>query len=154
MDSLDARLLRELDADCRVGILELSRRLSVARPTVQARIEKLRASGVISSFSAVLDTDALGYTVTAFVSLEIRQRRDAEVIAHLREVPEVLEVFSITGQGDLLCRIVARSNADLQRVIDDVVASEAILRTSSSIALTTRLPYRATQLIDAVAEEA
>lgn len=154
MDSLDARLLRELDADCRVGILELSRRLSVARPTVQARIEKLRASGVISSFSAVLDTDALGYTVTAFVSLEIRQRRDAEVIAHLRGVPEVLEVFSITGQGDLLCRIVARSNADLQRVIDDVVASEAILRTSSSIALTTRLPYRATQLIDAVAEEA
>jgi DNA-binding Lrp family transcriptional regulator len=154
VDTLDARLLRELDTDCRVGILELSRRLSVARPTVQARIEKLRANGVISSFSAVLDTEALGYTVTAFVSLEIRQRRDAEVIAHLRGVPEVLEVFSITGQGDLLCRIVARSNADLQRVIDDVVASEAILRTSSSIALTTRLPYRATQLIDAVAEEA
>jgi DNA-binding Lrp family transcriptional regulator len=151
VDALDARLLGELDTDCRIGILELSRRLGVARPTVQARIEKLRGSGVISSFSAVLDPEALGYSVTAFVSLEIRQRRDADVVAHLRGVPEVLEVFSMTGQGDLLCRIVARSNADLQRVIDDVVASDAILRTSSSIALTTRLPYRATQLIDSVA---
>lgn len=149
MDELDSRLLTELDADCRVGVLELSRRLRVARATVQARVDKLITSGVIRRFSPVVSTEALGYQVTAFVTLEIRQRRDKDVLDHLAGIPEVLEVFTITGAGDLLCRIVARSNADLQRVIDDVVDTDAILRASSNIALTTRISYRVDQLIAA-----
>jgi DNA-binding Lrp family transcriptional regulator len=148
MDSLDARLLHELDADCRVGVLELSRRLSVARATVQSRLDKLTESGVIRRFRPELDIEALGYAVTAFVSLEISQSHDAEVIEHLSSIAEVLEVHTITGQGDLLCRVVARSNADLQDVIDRLVKPAAILRSASTIALSTRMEYRVIQLVD------
>ena len=103
----------------------------------------------VLSFRAGLDPVALGYEVLAFVSLEIRQRRDAEALEHLRTVPEVLEVVTSTGTGDLLCRVVARSNADLQQVIDRIVQSDAILRTDSQIALSTRLAYRVAQLVGA-----
>jgi hypothetical protein len=59
----------------------------------------------------------------------------------------VLEAFTITGTGDMWCRIVARSNADLQRAIDRVVAFEGIVRTSTVIALATQIPYRVLPLV-------
>ena len=142
LDDLDARLLRELDAAPRVGVLELSRRLGVARATAQARLDRLVARGVITSFAPTLDPVALGYRVTAFTTLEIRQGRGAQVLEHLRGIPEVLEVHTITGQGDMVCRLVARSNEDLQRLLDRVTEVSEIVRSSTVIALTNPISHR------------
>jgi DNA-binding Lrp family transcriptional regulator len=147
IDELDARLLRALDAAPRVGVLEMSRRLGVARATVQARLDRLVRRGVIASFAPTLDPDALGYGVTAFATLEIRQGRGTQVLEHLQEIPEVLEVHTITGQGDMLCRLVARSNQDLQDVIDRVTEFEQIVRTSTVIALSNPISHRVLPLV-------
>jgi DNA-binding Lrp family transcriptional regulator len=74
IDALDARLLRELDAEPRMGVLELSRRLGVARATAQARLDRLVKRGVIASFAPRVEPDALGYTVTAFATSGIPDR--------------------------------------------------------------------------------
>jgi DNA-binding Lrp family transcriptional regulator len=147
VDDLDARLLRELDESPRVGVLELSRRLGVARGTVQARLDRLVERGVISSFGPTLDPAALGFGVTAFATLEIRQGQGQAVLAHLEEIPEVLEVHTITGPGDMLCRVVARSNADLQRVLDRVTQYPEIVRTSTVIALSNPVRHRVVPLV-------
>jgi len=148
IDALDVRLLLLLAEQPRIGVLECSRRLGVARGTVQARLDRLQRRGVIRGFGPDLDPAALGYEVTAFVTLEIRQGRGHQTVAaHLAGIPEVLELHTITGQGDLLCRIVARSNADLQRVIDQVVADEDIHRASTLIALSAPIPYRMLPLV-------
>ena len=119
MDDLDATLIDLFAAEPRIGVLEASRRLGVARGTVQARLDKLAASGVITGWGPDLDPEALGYPVTAFLTLEIRQGAGHDTVAgHLAEIPEVLEACTITGAGDMWARVVARSNADLQRVID------------------------------------
>ncbi len=151
MDELDARILRLFVDEPRVGVLEASRRLGVARGTVQARLDKLTTSGVIRSLAPSIDPAALGYRVTAFATLEIRQGGRASVAAHLARIPEVLEVHTITGQGDLLCRIVARDNDDLQRVIDDLVGDADIVRTSTLIALSTVVEPRVLPLVAAAA---
>jgi DNA-binding Lrp family transcriptional regulator len=147
IDELDVRLLRELDAAPRVGVLELSRRLGVARGTVQARLDRLLRRGVIASFAPTLDPEALGYGVTAFATVEIRQGSGAVVLGHLRAIPEVLEVHTITGQGDLLCRVVARSNTDLQHVLDRVTQFPEIVRTSTVIALSNPISHRVLPLV-------
>jgi DNA-binding Lrp family transcriptional regulator len=147
IDELEAHLLRELDESPRVGVLELSRRLGVARGTVQARLERLVERGVIASFAPTIDPVALGYTVTAFATLEIRQGQGAAVLRHLQEIPEVLEVHTITGPGDMLCRVVARSNADLQRVLDRLTQHEEIVRTSTVIALSNPVHHRVLPLV-------
>ncbi|MGH8960323.1 MAG: Lrp/AsnC family transcriptional regulator [Jatrophihabitantaceae bacterium] len=147
IDGLDARLLKELDAAPRVGVLELSRRLGVARATAQTRLDRLAARGVIATFAPTLDPDALGYRVTAFATLEIRQGRGAVVLGHLNTIPEVLEVHTITGQGDMLCRVVARSNDDLQRVLDRLTESAEIVRSSTVIALTNPISHRVLPLV-------
>ena len=151
VDALDARLLDLLTAEPRAGVLEASRRLGVARGTVQARLDRLVARGVIRSFAPTLDPVALGYAVTAFANLEIRQGARDAVTAHLASIPEVLAVHTITGQGDLLCQLVARDNDDLQRVIDEMVADDNITRTSTVVALACVLEPRVLPLVHASA---
>lgn len=148
MDDLDARIIRLFTAEPRVGVLEAARRLGVARGTVQTRLDRLTSSGVIKTFAPTLDTEAMGFNVTAFATLEIRQGARDRVAAHLGRIPQVLEVHTITGQGDLLARIVARDNHDLQRVIDELVGDEDIVRTSTLIALSTVVEPRILPLVD------
>lgn len=148
VDNVDARLLLLLSAEPRLGVLECSRRLGVARGTVQARLDRMLASGVIRGFGPDLDPQALGYTVTAFAMLQIRQGRGSAVAGRLHAIPEVIEVHTVTGEADLMVRVVARSNADLQRVIDSMVADDDIVRTSTLIALSAHIPYRTGQLLE------
>jgi DNA-binding Lrp family transcriptional regulator len=155
IDALDARLIALLAGVPRIGVLECARRLGVARGTVQARLDKLISRRVIRGFGPDVAPDALGYGVTAFVTLEIRQRYGHDpVAAHLVEIPEVLEAHTITGTGDLLCRIVSRSNADLQRVIDEIVSYDGIVRASTIIALAEQIPYRILPLVRSAAADA
>ena len=152
IDWLDAALIGLLAAEPRVGVLEASRRLRVARGTVQARLDRMRQRGVITGYGPEVDPAALGYEVTAFITLEIRQAGGHDPVAErLAAIPEVLEVHTITGVGDMLCRVVARSNADLQRVLDAIVSVEGVVRSSTLISLATQVPYRVLPLVRAVA---
>lgn len=152
LDVLDARLLALLHEAPRIGVLEMSRRLAVARGTVQARLDKLITRGAIKGFGPEVSPEAIGFGVTSFVTLEISQRYGHTAVAeHLAEIPEVLEAHTITGTGDIHCRIVARSNADLQRVIDQIVGYEGIVRASTIIALAELIPYRVLPLVRSAA---
>src|SRR5690349_731765 len=90
IDHLDGRIIVLLAREPRIGVLEMSRRLGVARGTAQARLDRLQANGVIRGFGPQVDPAALGYPVTAFATLQIRQGQGADVRAHLDTVPEVL----------------------------------------------------------------
>jgi DNA-binding Lrp family transcriptional regulator len=152
IDELDARLIELLTAEPRVGMLEASRRLRVARGTVQARLDRLQARGVITGYGPEISPAALDHGVMAFVTLEIRLAGGHDSVAsQLAAIAEVLEAHTITGAGDMLCRVVARTNADLQRVIDAIVEVPGVVRTSTVIALDTPVPYRALPLVRAAA---
>jgi DNA-binding Lrp family transcriptional regulator len=148
IDELDGRLIALLVAEPRAGVLEYSRRLGVARGTVQARLDRLVERGVIRGFGPEIDPAALGYGVTAFVTMQIRQVGGHDPVAErLAVIPEVIEAHTITGAGDMLCRIVARSNQDLQRVIDQIVDVEGVERASTTIALATPVRQRSLPLV-------
>ena len=143
MDDLDRRLIELFADEPRIGVLEASRRLGVARGTAQARLDKLAASGVVTGWGPDLSPEALGFPVMAFLTLEIRQGSGHDAGAtHLAGIAEVLEAYTITGAGDMWARVVARSNADLQRVIDRVLAEPGIERCTTVIALATQIPHR------------
>ncbi len=148
IDELDGRLIELLTNEPRVGVLEASRRLGVARGTVQARLDRLHARGVVTGYGPDIDPAALDYAVMAFVTLEISQAGGHDPVAErLAAIAEVLEAHTITGAGDMLCRVVARSNADLQRVIDAIVDLDGVTRTSTVIVLARPLPHRVLPLI-------
>ena len=150
LDQLDLDLLNLLLEEPQAGMREYARVLGVARGTVQARLDRLEERGVITGYGPEVDPAALGYEVTAFITLEIRQVGGHDPVAErLAAIPEVLEVHTITGAGDMLCRVVARTNADLQRVIDAIVSAEGVVRSSTLISLAAQVPYRVLPLVRA-----
>ena len=147
IDKLDAALLQELQRDSRVGVLELSRRLDVARGTVQSRIDRMVAAGVIRNFSASLNLDALGFQVKAYVTVEAKEGQIDSVVKPLSKIDEVIEVHSVAAQGDLLCLIAARSNEHMMDVLEKILAVPDIARTSTAIVLKTQIENRCHQLL-------
>jgi DNA-binding Lrp family transcriptional regulator len=154
LDPLDAEIVRLFAEEPRVGVLEASRRLGVARGTVQARLDRLERTGVVKGWGPEVDPEAVGYPVTAFVTLEIRQSGGHDPVGqHLARIPEVIEAHTVTGPGDLWCRVVARSNSDLQRVLDKVVSYPGIERSATMISLATQIEHRVLPLVaDAVSD--
>lgn len=153
IDALDARLITALAATPRAGVMELARQLGVARGTIQARLDKLQARGVVTGFDPDLHLEALGYEVLAFVTLDIAQGRLDDVVEHLANIPEVIEAHSTTGPGDLHCRVVARTNEHLQQVLNKVLEVSGIERTSTHIALTEQVGFRVLPLVGQLLDE-
>jgi DNA-binding Lrp family transcriptional regulator len=142
LDELDRALLHLLYSEPRIGMLEASRRLGVARGTVTTRMERMRSSGIVTGFGPDLDLPKIGYPVMAFSILELAQGRIDEVTELLSNIPEVLEAHTIAGRGDLMIRIVARTNDHLMEVIRHILASPHIARAETMIALTSQVKMR------------
>ena len=154
IDDLDARLIALLRAEPRLGLMEASRRLGVARGTVQARLAKLEERGVVRSFGPEIDPGRLGYPVLAFVFLQIAQGRLKEAVSVLDATPEVLEATATSGPSDLLCRIVAQDTEHLQEIVNRLLSNTAIRRSTSYIALSQPIAFRTGPLVAAAGAEA
>jgi DNA-binding Lrp family transcriptional regulator len=147
LDSIDERLIAALALYPRAGTMQLAREAGVARNTAQAHLDRLTAAGVITGFGPEIDLRRLGYGVSAFVTIEIAQGRAPEVDNQLRAIPEVVEAYMTTGSADLLCRVVARDNDHLGRLIARILEVPGIARTTTSLILATRIAPRSRELI-------
>jgi DNA-binding Lrp family transcriptional regulator len=154
IDRLDGQLLTLLREHPRMGLVEVARQLGVARGTVQARLDKLQRTGVVTGFGPDVDLRALGFPILAFVTIELQQGRLEEAIAELQEISEVVEVHGTTGPEDLLCRVVTRDTEHLQQVLGRILASHSVQRTSTHIVLTEQIPYRTAPAIALAADRA
>jgi len=148
-DELDSRLIAVLRANPRVGLLEVARQLGVARGTVQARLARLEASGVITGHGPEIDPAALGYSVSAFVLIELAQGRLSEAVKVMEAMPEVLEADGVSGPQDLICRVVARDTEHLQQLVNQLLSTPAIRRCTSYIVLSRQVPPRTGPLVAA-----
>lgn len=135
MDQLDAALISAMRANPRVGDLELSRITRVARATVQSRLAKLEAAGVITGYGPDIDLVAAGHPVLAFVTLEIAQGSLDAVTAELESLPNVLDAYVTSGAADVVCKIAATSHEDLQSVLLHISQSGSVVRSTSVIVL-------------------
>lgn len=153
IDRLDAELIRTLADNPRVGLLEVARQLGVARGTVSARLDKLVRRGVVTGFGPDVEPAAVGFPILAFVWLEITQGRLDEAVEQLRGVPELLEAHATSGDRDLLCRVVAKDPEHLQEIVNTMVRTATVRRSTSHIALSHQIPWRTQPLLDAYAGE-
>lgn len=147
LDQLDRALLAALHENSRIGLLELSRVLGVARATVAARLQRLEDKGVITGYVPRIGLEAAGYGVQAFVTLEIAQGALEDVVSVLEQIPGVLEAFATTGSGDVLCRVAAASHDDLQRMLIVLNQSRTVARSTSVIVLSELVGFRTLPLL-------
>jgi DNA-binding Lrp family transcriptional regulator len=153
LDATDARILLALAADPRATVVALAEQLRLSRNTVQARVAKMEQSGALGSFERRVDPKALGHPLTAFVTARVNQHRLAEVSEALAQIPEVVEVHGLSGESDLLVRVVASDADDLYRIAGRILAIPDVERTTTALVMRELLPHRLTPLLRRRAED-
>ncbi|WP_037041521.1 Lrp/AsnC family transcriptional regulator [Pseudonocardia halophobica] len=151
IDAIDARLLLALAENPRGTALALAERAGLSRNTVQARLTRLEESGVLGSVERRIDPAALGYPLTAYVTVTVVQRKLDPVADALAAVPEVIEVLGMTGEGDLLVQAVARDADDLYRIAGLLLAIDGVERTTTALVMRRLVDHRVTSLVERVA---
>jgi len=147
LDGLDAKLLLALAEEPRAPVLALAQRLGLSRNTVQARLGKLQRRGALRTFERCIDPAALGYPLSAVITTRVAQRRLEEVAEALGRIPEVVEVVGLSGDTDLLVRVVATDADDLYRIAGQVLAAPGVERTSTALVMRELVGHRLEPLL-------
>jgi Lrp/AsnC family transcriptional regulator, leucine-responsive regulatory protein len=118
LDSIDRRLLEELQADARLSMAELGRRVSLSAPAVAERVQRLERAGVITGYRAQVDPKRIGYPVAAVVRVRPATRQLHKIPEIALDTPEVVECYRITGEDCFLLKLHLRSIDDLEEILD------------------------------------
>ena len=118
LDATNVRLLEELQADARLSLAELGRRVSLSSPAVAERLRRLEDEGVITGYRATVDPRALGYTLGVIIRSRPAPRQLAAVAQLARETPEIVECHRVTGDDCFIAIAYVRDVEHLEQVID------------------------------------
>ncbi|HEY4193074.1 MAG TPA: Lrp/AsnC family transcriptional regulator [Mesorhizobium sp.] len=132
-------LLALLRENARASTAELARRLGVSRTTVQSRIERLEARGVIGGYGVRLSRDYERGLVRAHVLLTVTPKLADKVVRELKALPGVRTLHSVSGNFDMIVVVESPSISDLDALLDSIGAMDGVERTLSSIILSTRI---------------
>ena len=139
LDDVNRRLLTELNADPRISMSALGRRLGMSAPAVTERLQRLERAGVVRGYRVDVDPAALGLPVTAFARIRPAAGQLAKVAELARELPQVSECHRITGEDCFLVKVHAPAVDRLEEVLDRFLLYG---QTVTSIVVTTPVPPR------------
>jgi Lrp/AsnC family transcriptional regulator, leucine-responsive regulatory protein len=139
LDDVNRRLLTELNADPRISMSALGRRLGMSAPAVTERLQRLERAGVVRGYRVDVDPAALGLPVTAFARIRPVAGQLAKVAELARELPQVSECHRITGEDCFLVKVHAPAVDRLEEVLDKFLLYG---QTVTSIVVTTPVPPR------------
>jgi Lrp/AsnC family transcriptional regulator, leucine-responsive regulatory protein len=140
LDATNRRLLAELQADARLSLAELGRRVGLSSPAVADRLRRLEQEGVITAYRAEVDPRALGYGFGALIRIRPAPRQLAAVAELARQTPEVVECNRVTGEDCYVMTAYVRDVEHLERIIDELAAYG---QTTTSILQSSPVPRRA-----------
>jgi len=137
MDEIDVKILNALQRNSRTSTTSISSELKISNVATQQRIEKLKSSGVITGFTAVLNQYELGYKTTAYLGVFLEKAKNYKaVIEQLNKIPEIMEAHFTTGNYSIFVKIIARDNQHLMDLLSEHVQSiKGIARTETFISL-------------------
>jgi DNA-binding Lrp family transcriptional regulator len=136
MDDVDRKILALLVEDGRRTYEDIGGRVALSAPAVKRRVDRLRASGAITGYTAIVDHSALGAHTEALVELFFAPGTLLDEVAGvLRPHPEVVEAWSVTGEADAIARVRTRDNADLERLIMELQRDGHVQRTRSQVVM-------------------
>lgn len=151
MDRTDARILRALCEFPRASGVQLADLVAMARNTVQARLGRWEAEGLLGPFDRRVTPEDLGYPLRAYVAVVVDQHQLEAVVGALEGIPEVIEAVGISGVADLQLLVAAADADDLYRIAGAVLAVPGVQRTTVSVVMHEAIGYRTLPLIERLA---
>lgn len=118
LDETGWRILQALQENARLSFSELGLRVGLSSPAVAERVRKLEDTGIIKGYHAEIDTTKVGYPITAIIRSQAQGDRCSRISASVRDIPEVLECYRVTGSDCLIMRVIVSSVEHLEALID------------------------------------
>ncbi|MBL1099152.1 Lrp/AsnC family transcriptional regulator [Streptomyces coffeae] len=136
MDAIDEEIIRCVLRNARSTYAEIGEAAGLSAPAAKRRLDRLIATGAIRGFTALIDTQALGWRTEAFIEVYCKGHpTPAELHQALEEIPEVVEACTVSGAADAMLHMLARDIAHLEQAIQRVREVPVIDRTESVIVL-------------------
>jgi len=139
IDSINAKLIEELQSDARTSVAELGRRVGLSAPAVAERLQRLEADGVIRGYRADVDPRALGYSLSAVMRIKPAPRQLPKVAELARKTPQIVECHRVTGEDCFYMELHVRSIEELEELIDGFLIYGT---TTTSIVQSSPVPAR------------
>ena len=156
MDLIDRTLLQLLQEDSTMPVAELAQKVNLSQTPCWKRVQRLKDSGVIRAQVALCDARKLGVGTTVFVAVRTNQHTApwaAQFTRAVADIPEIVEVYRMSGETDYLLRVVVSDIEDYDRVYQQLIRDVPLYDVSSSFAMeqikySTALPVRPTFVDD------
>ena len=141
MDHFDKKLLSILQTNGRISNVELSEAVNLSESACLRRVKSLEERGFIDKYVALLDQKSVGLTDTVFVHIVLKREEKSELLAFeeaVKEIPEILECYLMTGEFDYLLHLVVANMADFERLHNESLTQlPGVSRVNSSFAIRT-----------------
>jgi DNA-binding Lrp family transcriptional regulator len=121
LNETDVAILREVQEDGRISNVELASRIDLSPPATHARLKRLQSQGYIRQYVAILDQEKMGFDMTCFVNISLRMHGPNELSGFrdsVKQLPEVLDCYHVTGEFDYLLKVIVRNRKELQRFVE------------------------------------
>lgn len=139
MDHIDRKIIDILQADARAPLKEIADRVFLSSPAVSTRIARLEASGALTGYQAQINAPQLGYTVKAFINLDMDPQRKPEFYPYIEGCPQVVECCCVTGDYSMLIQVLFSTTQELDQFINHL---QQFGRTRTQIVFSTPVEHR------------
>ena len=134
LDAIDKKILRFLIKNARTPFLEIARECGISGAAIHQRIQKLQATGVIKGYETLIEPTSVGFDTCAYIGFFLNDTsKFDEIVAKLKEIPEVVECHLTTGKYDLLIKLFAKNNNHLLKIIQSKIQTLGLARTETLI---------------------
>ncbi|MET7393179.1 Lrp/AsnC family transcriptional regulator [Dactylosporangium sp. NPDC005572] len=149
LDPIDQRIIALLQDDARSSYAEIGALVALSAPAVKRRVDRLRSSGVIRGYTALIDPGAVGWTTEAFVELFCTGRTSPEQLrAAAKRHPAVVGAYTISGEADALVHLRAVDMAGLEQALERLRAEPFVTSTRSMIVLSRLVETLAPRVVE------
>lgn len=137
LDETDRKLLNLLQGDAKVPYAKLAKRLGISSSGIHKRVKRLMDAGVIKKFVVVVDSQAVGKKLKAFIGVSTSPGTCGQVIAQLNRRPEVLEIHEVVGEHDLFLKLIIDDTLGLNKVLHEIDRIPGVSSTRTLVVLKT-----------------
>jgi Lrp/AsnC family transcriptional regulator for asnA, asnC and gidA len=135
LDEVDIKILSVLQDNADLTYAEIAKIVGVSTSTVFMRIKRLKEQGYIKRIVAEVNPELLGYKLKALVFLSIDVKKFNQVVEALRSVPQIKEIYDVTGEWTLVCTLLVKDHAELSKVLDAIGSIDGVESTSTLVVL-------------------
>ncbi len=139
LDESDKKILKLLMTNARMSLKEIAEQVYLTSPTVASRIRRMEEAGVIRGYQPSVSYSALGYTIKAFINLEVDPKDKPRFYPFIEQIPNVIECSCVTGDYSMLIEVVFRYSEELDHLINEL---QQFGRTKTLMAFSTSVEHR------------